>query len=267
VPGGYSTQTIVTAPGGYSTATIETIVTVPAGYPSETVVPVPGGYSTETTIVSVPAGYSTGGVIPEPTAEPLPSGYTISTIYSTTMETITSCPAPFTSCDAPSTVYQTAVVPVSTTTCLITEVPTPSTGFTVPTGPGPVIVSTPIQSMQTVTYTTFSEAISTYGSGPSASLSAYMTMATVTSVYSAPAQGEPSGYGTPSGTPGSEGMPDHSSSRLSFTDLIPATPSGYPSTTTSPEQPGTTLLGSAASIKAGAPVYMVAVMIAAWFLL
>ena len=57
----------------------------------------------------------------------IPSGYTVSTVYSTKIDTITQCPATVKHCPARSTHLTTSIIPVTTTICPITaEHPVPS---------------------------------------------------------------------------------------------------------------------------------------------
>ncbi|KAK0729816.1 hypothetical protein B0H67DRAFT_11313 [Lasiosphaeris hirsuta] len=52
--------------------------------------------------------------------------WTTSTVYSTTVHTITSCPPSVPKCPAASTVVTTVIIPVSTTVCPVTDLPKPT---------------------------------------------------------------------------------------------------------------------------------------------
>jgi len=61
---------------------------------------------------------------------PVPTGYTTSTVYATTVKTITSCAPTVTACPAHSTVLVTETIAISTTVCPITEIqPTHNTTY------------------------------------------------------------------------------------------------------------------------------------------
>lgn len=63
--------------------------------------------------------------------------YTTSTVYATSMVTVTSCAPTVTYCPSSSTVVVTSVIPISTTVCPVTHTPTHSysTSHAVPTTP------------------------------------------------------------------------------------------------------------------------------------
>ncbi|KAK4155122.1 hypothetical protein C8A00DRAFT_32015, partial [Chaetomidium leptoderma] len=60
-----------------------------------------------------------------PGGPPHPSKWTTSTVYTTSVQTITSCAPAWTNCPAHSTVLTTVTIPISTTVCPVTETPPP----------------------------------------------------------------------------------------------------------------------------------------------
>ncbi|KAK5663183.1 hypothetical protein OQA88_6600 [Cercophora sp. LCS_1] len=90
-------------------------------------------------------------LIPTLTAKPFPTWgppvqWTTSTVYSTTLKTVTSCPPTVPHCPAHSTVITTVIVPISTTVCEVTGTPTkvPPPPPTLVPPPPPVISSKPV---------------------------------------------------------------------------------------------------------------------------
>ncbi|OBT68303.1 hypothetical protein VE03_02276 [Pseudogymnoascus sp. 23342-1-I1] len=119
-------------------------VTAPTSYPTLTSTVVTTSVYTITscapTVTNCPLGHVTTEIItslttwcpgnptytPVPTTTPASDEYTTSTVYATSIVTITKCPQTVTDCPASSTVVVTSVYPVSTTVCPVVPLPTDS---------------------------------------------------------------------------------------------------------------------------------------------
>ncbi|KAH9895449.1 hypothetical protein F4778DRAFT_746924 [Xylariomycetidae sp. FL2044] len=95
-------------------------------------------YAISTTSVSVPAVSSTAAVSSSASSLIITSYDSTSTVFSTTVQTITSCGPEVPDCPAHSTAVTTIVVPISTTVCPVTE----TLGVSTPASPAPAASST-----------------------------------------------------------------------------------------------------------------------------
>ncbi|VUC23463.1 unnamed protein product [Clonostachys rosea] len=107
---GQTTASASTTPG--STTPQSSVPTTPGSTPV--------GSATESSTVGSATKSSTAGSATES------AQLTTSTVYSTVVHTVTSCAATVTNCPAKSTVLVTETVPVYTTVCPVTELPTKS---------------------------------------------------------------------------------------------------------------------------------------------
>ncbi|KXT05137.1 hypothetical protein AC578_7589 [Pseudocercospora eumusae] len=142
-PPGYETSSVPTAPGYETTpsSTESSPITTSAAPSSAWTIPGYGNSSTQGIPGYASSSSSSTEVNAVTTSSGIPSygipSYTTSTVYSTTLRTITSCAPEVTNCPASTggTYVVTQTAAVSTTVCPVTATETPAESTPVPQGP------------------------------------------------------------------------------------------------------------------------------------